>query len=66
VKHLPGNTALNFLASIFMLAIMCAIVFLSVSLVFGNGQVESVLPLVGIVIVTVVAVFVWNFLKRKF
>jgi hypothetical protein len=45
---------------------MCAIVFISVSVVFGNGQVESVLPLVGIVIVTVVAVFIWNFLKRKF
>jgi hypothetical protein len=49
-----------------MLAIMCVIVFISVSVVFGNGQVESVLPLVGIVIVTVVAVFIWNFLKRKF
>jgi len=49
-----------------MLAIMCVIVFLSVSLVFGDGQVESFLPLVGVVIVTVVAIFAWNILKKKF
>jgi hypothetical protein len=48
-----------------MLVIMCAIVFLSVSVVFGNGQIESVLPLIGVVLAAVVAILIWNSLKKR-
>ena len=64
-RNLSGNTALNFITSIFMLVIMCVIVFLSVSVVFGNGQIGSVLPLIGVVLAAVVAIFIRNSLKKR-
>jgi cytochrome c biogenesis factor len=64
-RNLAGNTAFNFITSIFMLVIMCAIVFLSVSVVFGDGRIESVLPLIGVVLVAVAAIFIRNSLKKR-
>lgn len=49
-----------------MLVIMGAIVFLSVSVVFGDGRIESVLPLIGVVLATVIAIFIWNSLKKGY
>jgi hypothetical protein len=65
-RILSGNTVLTFVSSIFLLVIMSAIVFLSVDLVFGNYQIQSLLTLIAVILVGMTILFAWNILKKRF
>jgi len=45
--------------------VFSAMVFFSVSLVFGNDQTSSILTLLAVVIAVMAILFVWNNLKKR-